>query len=289
MKNDFYTLDTLKTYLSLQKGVPAASSWLKASEPYWEALKNDDIKAWDSLPKKERFWLISDSGVLVEDTKWTAAAKCSSKKCLMAWSADLELNKGQRVWGDTHFFGTPKHGGGNLLHSVQHLIDIPEVAYKLSGFLKTRYLSVNQKTWDGLTPLHACGAYGHPQGVELLMQHGGDLYLLSDSGASALEMAARYGRPETAIRMLSWGGWNLHMAQKERVLQAVANAAQGLEMEEIFLRGHYYHSVQQWLEFKLVTYPDLPLKWIEWANLVWDERPEQEVRKLLNGLPEPLK
>lgn len=288
MKNDFYNINTLKTYLTLRNGVGAVSPLLKESEPYWEALKNDDTKAWSLLPFKERLWLISDSGVLVEDTKWTAAAKCSSKKCLRDWAPDNNLDKGQKIWGDTHFFGSPKHGGGNLLHSVQHLTDIPEVAFKLNDLLKNKWLSVNQKTWDGLTPLHACGAYGHPQGVELLMQHGGDLYLLSDTGASPLEMAAKYGRPETALRMLSWGGWNLHMGQKERVLRAVAVASAGLEMEEIFLRGHYYHSVQQWLEFKLLAYPELPLKWIEWANLVWDETPVPEVRKLLKGLPEPL-
>ena len=135
MKNDFYSINTLKTYLTLRNGVGAVSPLLKESEPYWDALKNDDTKAWSLLPFKERLWLISDSGVLVEDTKWTAAAKCSSKKCLRDWVPDNNLNKGQKIWGDTHFFGSPKHGGGNLLHSVQHLTDIPEVAFKLNDLL----------------------------------------------------------------------------------------------------------------------------------------------------------
>lgn len=288
MKHDFYNFSTLKTYLALRKGVPVASAWLKESDPYWNALKNDNPEEWSLLPEKEKFWLVSDAGVLVEDTKWTAAAKCNAIKCLKTWKPDENLNRGQKIWGDTHFFGEPKHGGGNILHSIQHLTNNPEISYRLKDLVSGRWLDINQRTWDGLTPLHACGAYGYAPGVELLMQNGADMYILSNSGASALEMAAQYGRPETAIRMLSWGGWNLRFAQKERVLKAAAHPLAGLEMEEIFLRGHYFESVQQWVEYKMLHYPDLPIKWIQWANLVWDETPEPEVRRVLGGLPEAL-
>lgn len=218
-----------------------AENLVSGSLPYWEALKNDDIEAWNALPKVESLWLLTDDNLLIEDTCWTAAAKTGAINCLNSWNPDKQLHCGQQIWGsEEHGLGVKRGGGGNVLHSISSITFEPKINYLIQKWIKEHGVKVNQKNVDGLTPLHTCAAHGHAAGVEALMQTGADITNKSKTGATPLEYAVKMGTFETTKKLLAWGGWNVDREAKDRVLEASLSARLQEPMEMLFLVDGFF-------------------------------------------------
>ena len=247
------------TARSLKNNPDKAVDLVKVSLPYWEFLKNDDVDAWDKTIKVNNLWLLTSDNVLIEDTCWTAAAKTGAVNCLESWPADKYLHKGQQIWGDEMSgLGVPKHGGGNVLHSIGPITFEPKVNYLILKWIKESRLDVNQKTVGGVTPLHASAAHGHPAGIEVLMQSGASMHAKTNASATPLEYAVKYGSFETTKKMLSWGGWTIDEPAKIRVLEAALTARLQEPMEMLFLSDGFFNfekddekmALERWRELR---------------------------------------
>jgi hypothetical protein len=220
------------------------AKWVRASRPYYEALKEDDEIAWSVLPKRQALWIITDEGVLIQDTKWTAAAKVGAKKCLLSWVADVELNAGQIVWGDVSGVRKPYFGGGNVWHSITHLTADPEIAYKLKEWMDGGWLSHTQATWSGVAPIHVCAHFGFEPGIELILQKGEDVSRETIAGKVPLEYAVCSGRKENVMKLLYAGAWNIPQELKNRVIASIGESKNQQEMLQIFVENQLFDTTK---------------------------------------------
>lgn len=212
----------LEWRLKNQNGFPV--QLVSDSLKYWENIKKDDIEEWDSLPAQNHLWLLTEEGLLIRDTKWTAAAKTGSIKLLENWSPDIYLHSGQEIWGDQESGISRAYGEGNVLHSLAPMSFEPKVNYLILKWIKENNLDVNKCNRKGVTPLHAFAAHGHPPGIEALMQSGASLHNKTNSGATPTELVFKYGSFESMKKIMSWGGWNIDANAKERALKAALSA-----------------------------------------------------------------
>lgn len=259
-----------KVYSLYRKGTKGILDFVKESSPYWEALKNDDLAAWNELPERSSFWQITNDNNLVEDTKWTAASKAAALKCLDLWTPDSELRMGQQIWGNINEkIKRPKYGGGSVLHSMAHLTFDPKVSYMLKGWLDKKAVSVNQSTWEKVSPIHVFAAHGYPSGVEVLMQCGADISAKTKIGATPVEYAAQYGDISTLKRILYWGGLNIDEEDKIRVFKACISGKDNKKKEELFLRERIFNTLEQWQDLKIKINGSIMKKDISWAQSIW--------------------
>jgi hypothetical protein len=142
----------------------------------------------------------------------------------------------------------------------------------VKGLVDDKWLNPSQQTWDGLTPLHACAAYGHASGIELLMQKGADVLAKTKTGATPLEYAARLGTAGTVLKILHWGGGNLSEEDRQKALEAAIKARAGKRMEIVFIKQRLFSSVQEWKEVKeRVLKKEVKYKEVQWASQIWQE------------------
>jgi hypothetical protein len=269
---NWWTLHNVRVWHQLHKQPERVIDWVKESVPYWEALRHDDHEAWLALPSRDRLWLVTSEGALVEDTKWTAAAKTGARECLLAWTPDKELAQGQQVWGTAeNGFGHPKFGGGSVLHSIAPLTFDPKIAYLIKDWIEQGHVPPLRSSWEGVTPLHVFGAYGHAAGIELLMQHKADPTALTRTGACPLEYAAQYGTVETVKKLLHWGAWNVGPQEQERVLKAAIEGRAGKDMEAVFLRSRLFPSVEDWVSLRERVKKFPKDKDVVWAKGLWEQ------------------
>ena len=268
----WWSIHNLAVWIKIHRNPDLVVEWVKECIPYWEALRHDDPVEWAALPPKAFLWLVTSEGSLVEDTKWTAAAKTGARECLQAWSPDKLLKEGQQVWGTAEEgFGVPMFGGGSVLHSIAPLTFDPKIAYLVKGWLEAKVVDATQASWEGVSPLHVFGAYGHASGIEVLMQHGADPSLTTKTGATPLEYAAKYGTAETVKKLLHWGAWNVTKAEQERVLDAAITGRLGKGMEAVFLRARLFPSVTKWSDARIRLQGTVKEKEIQWAAQLWEQ------------------